>query len=232
MLLGIYTLLLFFTGAKADTPDTMASVHGTVTNAATGGGLRKAYMLLSRVGGSGSAYSAVTTDQGTFTIENVAPGNYRLSSECAGFLWTQYGGGSSDEGGVELRLSAGQKLTGIDIKMIPQAILSGQVLDQDGDPWPHANVSLFHSVWKKGRRNIESANFEGSSEVDDRGEFRLSGLAPGRYYVFVEPDLGWEQQHHPDVDNQPAIRQLPSWYPSSHDAESSVPINLTASASN
>lgn len=228
LLLGGYTLLLFFTGAKADSPDTMASVHGTVTNAVTGGGLRKAYMLLSRVGGSGPAYSAVTSDQGTFTIENVAPGNYRLNAECAGFLPVQYGGGPSDEGGVELRLSAGQKLTGIDIKMIPQAILSGRVLDQDGDPWPHANVSLFHSVWKKGRRNIESASFDGPPQVDDRGEFRLSGLAPGRYYLFSEPDLYWEKEYHPDVDNQPTIRQQPTWYPSSHDVESSAPISLTA----
>ncbi len=217
-LLSAYTLLLFFTAAKADSPDRVASVHGNAASTATGAGLRKAYILLSPVSGRGSAYSAVTSDQGTFTIENVAPGNYRLNAECTGFL--------NADAGKELRLLAGQNLAGIEIKLIPQAVLSGRVLDQDGDPWPHASVSLFHSVWKKGRKHIESANFDGSSEVDDRGEFRLSGLAPGRYYVFVEPDLGWEKQHHPDVDNQPAIRQQPTWYPSARDVESSAPLSV------
>ena len=121
LLLGGYTLLLFFTGAKADSPDRMASLHGSVINSATGGGLRKSYLLLAPAGGSGQEYSAVTTEQGTFTIENIAPGNYRLNAECTGFLSTDVG--------VELRLSAGQNLTGIEVKLTPQAILSGRQHD-------------------------------------------------------------------------------------------------------
>jgi len=58
--------------------------------------LRKAYLRLSPVIGSngGASFSAVTNDQGTFAIENIAPGEYRLDAECVGFLDTQYGGGS------------------------------------------------------------------------------------------------------------------------------------------
>ena len=214
-----YTLLLYFTAAPADSPDRMASVHGIVTNAATGEGLRKAYLRLASIG-RGSAYPVVTSDQGTFAIENIAPGNYRLSAECTGFLDGQYD--------AELRLSAGDKVSGIEIKMTPQAVLSGRVLDQDGDPWPRAHVNVFHSVWKKGRRHIEPAESSGSWEVDDRGEFRIAGLAPGRYYVLAESDSDWEKQHHPDVNNQPAIREQPTWYPSAPDVESSVPITLAA----
>jgi hypothetical protein len=231
LLLGMrhmgYTLLLLFT-AQAQ-PDPSASVHGIVTNAASGEGLRKAYLHLVPAGDRDkAAYAVVTNDQGAFTIENIAPGNYRLSAECTGFLDFQYGGGAWDEIKMELRLSAGDKLTGIEIKMTPQAVLSGRLLDQDGDPWPRANISVFHSVWKKGRRHIEPAESIGSPQVDDRGEFRVVGLSPGRYYVLAEPDTNWERQHHPDVNNQPAIRQQPTWYPSAPDVESSVPITLAA----
>ena len=46
-----YTLLLFFTAqAQPDSPDRMASVRGMVTNAATGEGLRKAYLRLASIG--------------------------------------------------------------------------------------------------------------------------------------------------------------------------------------
>jgi hypothetical protein len=217
-----YTLLLLFTAqAQPDSPDRMASVRGIVTNAASGEGLRKAYLRLIPAGGGG--YAVVTSDQGAFVIENIAPGNYRLSAECTGFLDATGG-----EAGVEFRLSAGDKLTGIEIKLVPQAVLSGRVLDQDGDPWPRAHINVFHSVWKKGRRHIEPAESTGSWEVDDRGEFRIASLAPGRYYVLAESDIDWENQHHPDVNNQPAIREQPTWYPSSPDVESSSPITLAA----
>jgi hypothetical protein len=232
-----YTLLLFFTAASigdpapfqapGDSPDRVASIHGIVTNAVTGAGLRKAYLRLASIG-RGAAYPVTTNDQGAFAIENIAPGNYRLDAECTGFLDTWYGGGTERDEAVELRLSAGRSLTGIEIKMTPQAVLSGRVLDQDGDPWPHANISVFHSVWKKGHRHIESAEWTGPPQVDDLGEFRVAGFAPGRYYVFAEPDEMWEEQHHPDVNDQPAIRQQPTWYPSSPDAESSTPITLAA----
>src|SRR5579871_4481449 len=83
LLRGGYTLLLFLTAANAASPD--ATVRGSVTSSATGAGLRKAYITLHQVAG-GVSYHAVTTDQGTFAIDGVAPGNYNLEAECSGFL--------------------------------------------------------------------------------------------------------------------------------------------------
>jgi hypothetical protein len=217
-------LLLFLTavtiGNAQPTSDT-ASVHGTVTNSATGEGLRKAYVRLAPVAGKGAGYAAVTNDQGSFEIEKIAPGSYRLSAECIGFL-------DAENAGMELRLSAADSLTAIEIKLVPQAVLSGRVLDEDGDPWPHVYLVLYHSVWSKGHRHVEPADFNGSPEVDDRGEFRFAGLASGRYYVLALPDEMWEQQHHPDVNGEPAIRQQSTWFPSAPDVESAAPITVAA----
>ena len=214
-----YTLLLFFTAANAATP--VASVHGIVTNGVSGGGLRKAYIsLTTAIGSTGSSYHAVTNDQGTFAIENVEPGTYNLEAECSGFLDGRYA--------AQLRVSANENLTGIEIKITPQAVLSGRVVDQDGDPWPHADISILHAVWQKGRKHIEDADASDDLQVNDQGEFRIAGLAPGHYYVLAEPDSNWEQQHHENVNGQPAIRQQPTWYPSSPEIESSTPITLSA----
>ena len=123
----------------------------------------------------------------------------------------------------------GDKLTGIEIKMVPQAVLSGRVLDPDGDPWTHATIGVFHSVWRKGRRQLEFySDSIGASDEYQRGEYRIAGLRPGRYYLLATPDDMWERQHRPDVDNQPAIRQQSTWYPSSPDVESAIPIALSA----
>jgi hypothetical protein len=212
-------LLLFFAavtmGNAAPVPD-MASVHGSVTSSVSGEGLRKAYLRLAPVAGKAAGYGAVTNDQGSFEMEKIEPGSYHLFADCVGFLDAQYGE-------VELRLSAGDNLTGIEIRMTPQAVLSGRVLDQDGDPWPHANMVLYRSEWQKGRRHLELAS---TQEVDDRGEFRIASLPPGRYYFLAEPDVTWEKEHHPETGDQPAIRQQPTWYPSSSDVESAAPITL------
>jgi hypothetical protein len=220
-----FTLWLFFTLTHAQTSESTASLRGVVTNASGGGGLRKAYLRLSPPIGSkgGASLTAVTNDQGAFAIENIAPGEYRLDVECTGFLDTQYGGGSPFDGRSVLKLSSGDKLTGIEIKMTPQAVLSGRVLAQDGDPWPHANIQVLRVVWKKGKRSLEGINYSSFSDVDDRGEFRMAGLPPGRYYVLAEPDKYWEQGH-----RAPATRQQPTWYPSSRDVESSTPVVLAA----
>jgi hypothetical protein len=214
-----YTLLLFFTAANAAAP--VAAVHGTVTNGVSGEGLRKSYASLTPViGSTGSSYNAVTNDHGTFALEDVAPGNYNLQAECTGFLDGRYT--------AQLHVSGNENLTGIEIKMTPQAVLSGRVVDQDGDPWPHAGLSILHTVWRKGRKHVEDADASDDLQVNDQGEFRIAGLAPGHYYVLAEPDSNWEQQHHPNVNGQPAIRQQPTWYPSSPDIESSMPITLSA----
>jgi hypothetical protein len=230
LLLGGYTLWLFFTAAApSHSQDRLASIHGIVSNAATGEGLRKAYVRLISSTSTEIAYPATTNDQGAFAIENIAPGNYRLEAERTGFLTSDYGSQpGSEQARVLLRLSAGQSATGIEIKLVPQASVSGRVLDRDGDPWPHAFIGLFRSVWKKGRRQIEVAESSDYTGVDERGEFRIFALAPGRYYVLAEPAAEWEKEHHPDVDNQPAIRQQPTWYPSASDFASSIPITLAA----
>jgi hypothetical protein len=221
----VFTLWLFFTPAQAQTPESTASLRGVVTNASGGGGLRKVYLRLSPAIGAkgGASLTAVTNDQGAFAIENIAAGEYRLGAECTGFLDTQYGGGTPFDGGSVMKLSPGDKLTGIEIKMAPQAVLSGRVLDQDGEPWPHANIQVLRAVWKKGKRTLEGANASSFSDVDDRGEFRMAGLAPGRYYVLAKPDEYWEREH-----RTAAARQKPTWYPSSPDAESSTPVVLAA----
>jgi hypothetical protein len=227
LLLSGYTLVGIFTlYAQAGSDEKLASISGVVSNQATGEGLRKAYLRLEQQGAKPRhGYAAVTDDHGGFTIYNVAPGNYYLSAEHIGFLDAQYPGGASVGQAVLLRLTAGDKLTGIEIKLLPQAVLSGKVLDSDGDPWQHGYVILFRSVWQNGRRTMASPE---SSGVDDRGEFRIGGLMPGRYYVLAESQAGFEDMYHPDVNGKPTPRHQPTWYPSSPDIDSAIPITLAA----
>ncbi len=206
---------------------TECSVKGTVTDAVTGARLRKAYVGLGPTSEREPAYLAVTNDLGEFEIRNVAPGSFRLSADKQGYLDGSYGGDRDTPTyrfRVELRLTAGQNLSGLHIALTPQATVSGRILDDDGDPWNQATARIYRSVLRKGKRELERVDDE---NADDRGVFRIASLPPGRYYLAAEPNSYWE------VHNLPASvphHQI-TWYPSSPEAETATPIVLAAGES-
>ncbi len=184
------------------------SVQGSVTNAITKEPLRKAYVHLDGT----KRYPAVTDDQGNFSIDQVEPGSYTLEAEHQGFIDGELTNTFGSP--FQLKLAPGDSLTGLEVKLTPQGVISGRVVDEDGDPWPRAYVTLLRSVWKKGRRQL--VNTEGSKDVDDQGEFRIAELKPGLYYLIVEPDLNWETQNTRKGPNALEPHQ-PTWYLSSPD---------------
>src|SRR3954462_11619258 len=56
------------------------------------------------------------------------------------------------------------------------------VIETAGPPTPPPALRGY----RNGRPTIARAALAGSSQTDDRGEYRLIGLAPGDYYVQVE----------------------------------------------
>jgi hypothetical protein len=162
---------------------------------------------------------AVTDAEGRFVFENVPPGNYSLEAEHQGLMESKYG---EDAGApVELRLVAGQSLSDLTIKLMPPAVISGRVRDEDGDPWPHAHINIFRSVWADGKRQLQGFD---NAEVDDAGEFRAGHLPAGRYYLSAEPDAFWERRNRVAYASQLQT----TWYPSSLDPSSATPLAARA----
>jgi hypothetical protein len=220
-----YILCLALTGAphlwaqKPPYPSTPnCAVKGTVTDGSTGQPLKRAYVRLEPILGTGATYPAVTDDEGKFTIQDVTPASYRLVAEKQGFLDGRYGGLTAD---VELRLSGGENVAGLNISLTPQAVISGRVLDEDGEPWSHAVANLYRSVWKRGKRELEGFN---SQDADDQGNFRIAQLPPGRYYAVAVPDTYWENRNRPAH----APHNQPTWYPSSANAHTATEVVLRA----
>jgi len=123
---------------------------------------------------------------------------------------------------VQLNLTAGQALSDLAITLTPQASISGRVVDDDCDIWTHGGVKLFRSVRKQGRRQLENA---GGGDVNDRGDFRIADLAPGKYYVVAEPDSGWQSRFRSASSD--GLLSQPTWYPGSLDVEAATPVILT-----
>jgi protocatechuate 3,4-dioxygenase beta subunit len=200
-----------------DGADFHASISGSVIDAVSGEPLRKAYVRLTPAPATGKIRPTVTDAKGRFLFEDVRPGSYSLEAEHQGFLDSSYG----DEAGVPLELTVGadQDLSGLEIKLMPPAAISGRVINEDGDLWTHAVVSVFRSKWEHGKRHLEGFS---SADTDDKGEFYAGHLPPGRYYLLAEPDAYWEARNRATIEP----RLQPTWYPSSLDSSTAAPVVL------
>jgi protocatechuate 3,4-dioxygenase beta subunit len=131
-----------------------------------------------------TTYQAVTDAGGNFSFPSVVPSRYAIAAERVGYLplasTGASGGGSS--GARRVEVAEGQKVSGVLVKLRPQAALSGRVTDEDDDPLQNINVQLFRYRFSGGRRQLASA---GSGRTNDLGVYRISGVNPGRYYISV-----------------------------------------------
>jgi protocatechuate 3,4-dioxygenase beta subunit len=170
--------------AQAPVPSTAkrATVQGIVTKDPDGQPVKKALIeLIAENQSEDGNYTAETGPDGTFRIENVMPGRYRLFAERTGFL--DIGKQMRSDGQV-LSLREGQEVTGVHIRLQAAAVIRGRVTDEDGDPMQGAEVAVMRQTFASGHRHWEQV---GAERTNDLGEYRVAGLAPGNVYVSVNP---------------------------------------------
>ena len=182
--------LLFLLAAPAQqtttsNPADLCTIQGVVIKAGTGEPLHKAivdaYPAVNRTGKDVSQGSSAETDaMGRFELKGLAPGRYSLSAQRNGFVTQQYGQRAPEGPGAMLTLSSGQKVPDITFQMIPAAVISGHVYDEDGEPVVYAQVMAMHYRYVNGQRQLV---YNQSGQTNDLGEFRLFGLSPGQYFV-------------------------------------------------
>jgi hypothetical protein len=66
------------------------------------------------------------------------------------------------------------------VTLTPVAVVSGRIVDADGDPISGVLVRAMEYGYVNGKRQLRMARFTTS---DDRGQYRLFDLVPGRYFV-------------------------------------------------
>lgn len=161
-----------------------ASVEGAVFDAVTGAPVAKVRLVLSGLGGGRrNTYSVSTDAAGRFRFEAVMPGRYRLSASKNRYARFSYGERRPGGPGAVLILRPGQRLEDLVLKLTPAAVITGRVLDEDGEPVAYAQVSVLRYRYVNGEKRLLPVSR--GATTNDLGEYRLFGLPPGRYYVSV-----------------------------------------------
>jgi hypothetical protein len=125
---------------------------------------------------------AQTDDDGRFLFTELQTGRYTVTVSKAGFISLAYGQKHPRQPALPIQVEAGRQLRNIDVTLPRGSVVTGHVVDEDGEPMVRAIVQVLRYVYRQGQRQIEPA---GTDQTDDRGQFRAFGLEPGEYYVSV-----------------------------------------------
>lgn len=187
----------FLSPAYAQTVDT-GIVQGRVYCSDTQRPARFVHLRLQPIGGIGDRGArggfANTGADGSFRIANVAPGEYYVEVTMPGYLDPLRGLRDSPElstsareqlNGLVTRVSvtAGQSATAT-VTIYRGGSIDGHVSYDDGGPAAGVSVQAFDASTTP---STGASGSSGYATSDDRGEFRITGLADGTYLVYAAP---------------------------------------------
>jgi len=214
MLPRLPALLAVASALAAQTAPEPARVAGTVTNSLTGEPILRAHVVLRCDAPDRQPpqqdYGALTNEKGDFSIGPVPPALCALSAERVGFV--------KHVVTERLALTSGAHKDGAKLALTPTGSVSGRVLNAAGEPMQGINVS------------VEGAGSSGwGGPTDEKGEFHISGLAPGKYRVKASPP---QPQSPPEVrsDGTTEEHYATTYSPETLDAKTAERVVVKAGA--
>jgi hypothetical protein len=158
-------------------------LDGTAVDFGTAEPLRKVTIRLVPSFGWAAGYMATTDSAGHFQLSGVREGDYVLTGERTGYLTSEFGTRQPGASGTTLHLKAGDKLRDLTVKLARCPVLSGKILDEQGQPLEKVLVYAVYPYWLRGQREYQRSD---GVWTNDEGEFRITNLPPGHYLLCAE----------------------------------------------
>jgi protocatechuate 3,4-dioxygenase beta subunit len=232
MIVGLYRIRIFLVLApltlwcaaraqdSAAAVSKTATIEGIVTSLPSTEPLKSAHIELSRPGEYRALYRAISDGTGHFSIEAIEPGSYQVRVNKDGYSSPRRRCSAfavHDEDVITL--VPGQNLSGVRFQLFAPGAITGHVLDPSGDPVAEAEVDAYMVTVFHGHRKLAKV---GQSTTDDRGQFRLFHLEPGKYFLRLDDDTQLRDQLEESTDAPGRIGFRPIFYPDTFDLDHST----------
>jgi len=201
------------------------SLEGTVINGVTKEPVRKAQVTMV----PGNVPPAITDANGRFIFRRLPPGTYSLHAQHPEF--PQIVSGLAATSPLMVTLGPQEKKSDLVIALTPGASISGRVMDQDDRPLSSCGVQTLQYAAGPGSARLYATR---AATSDDRGEYRIYGLARGHYYVSVQCSQPLPVAHglvkRGSEADLPEQRYAAEFYPDSPDPSGASRVMVTAGA--
>ena len=212
-------------------PDARGSISGTAVHYDSGNPMRRVQVLLNPDEENSTAVAARTDEHGGFRFSDLPSGHYALSARRPGFLPAAFAETEHTRLPMIFPLLPGENLKGIVIRIRPAGVLSGRVQFGDAEPVIGTTVQIFREYFYRGRHGFQRAS---QAPTDDRGQYRIFGLPPGKYYIvatYAPPDPGEGVKEQVPRDDKgrplPAEDFVTTYYPSATAFLQATPVKLS-----
>jgi hypothetical protein len=145
-------------------------VDGTVANSVTGAPIVRAQVVVRGIGSTAADSDA----NGTWSAENLSCGTVTIEASRQNFL------PDKPSQPQTVLLAPGIALHDVKIRLAPQAVITGRVVDNQGDPAQNVPIMLMASRVLDGVRRFQ---IPGTASTNDIGEYRIAGIAAGKYVI-------------------------------------------------
>jgi len=212
---------------QAETPpaaanETKSTVQGKVVQEPGGQGIRKVRVSLAgRSGQREVQYEAITDETGQFKVEGIEPGVYVVQLERSGYV-----ADVKTNRDRAVKVIAGLGTKDLVFHMLVTGVISGKIVDADGDPLRNVDVMATVST---GRATLGYRAHLARGATNDLGEYRIADLPPGKYIVQATPPKTEVSPPVPkEKDANGRLVYVTTYFPGTLDQRRAVAIEVSA----
>jgi protocatechuate 3,4-dioxygenase beta subunit len=167
--------LLSLLAIAAAAQDQTGRIEGVVLDSISRQPVKKAVVSVQFIQDGGP--QTVTTDSsGAFAFSGLAAGQYELAVMHQNYPQGRFGGVHKT-----IQVSAGETASSVSVELIPGAAVSGQIVDEDGDPLSGCFVQLHPA-----KNFSQGVQISRTPIAHEDGSYRLSSIPPGKYTITAQ----------------------------------------------
>lgn len=142
----------------------------------------------------------ITSEDGRFLFQGLLAGKYSLEGRRKGYISADYD--SHEQYSTAIVTGADLDTEHLVLRLAPAGLIRGKVLDESGEPVRNAMVGVYVEDHSSGIGQVRQIS---GAQTDDQGEYEVTPLMPGTYFVSASATPWYAVHPSAQLDVQGAV---------------------------